>query len=36
MVAGKIILVMWFGGFVNSKVYLEQVLRGTVWPAVKV
>jgi coenzyme F420-reducing hydrogenase gamma subunit len=34
MVDGMILPVVWFEGSVNSEVYLEQVLKGTVWPAV--
>ena len=35
MVDGRILPVVWFQGSVTSSVYLEQVLKGTVWPTVK-
>ena len=35
MVDGKILPVVWFDGSVNSEVFLEEVLKKTVWRAVK-
>ena len=35
IVDGRILPVVWFQGSVNSKVYLEQVLKNTVWQSVK-
>ena len=35
MVDGRILPVVWYQGSVTSTVYLEQVTKGTVWPAVK-
>lgn len=35
IVDGKCLPVVWFEGSVNSQVYLEKVLQGTVWPAVR-
>ena len=31
----KVTSVVWFMGSFNSDVYLEKVLKGTVWPALK-
>ena len=35
IVDGRILPVVWFQGSVNSNVYLEQVLKNTVWQSVK-
>ena len=35
IVDGRILPIVWFEGSVNSKVYLERVLQGCVWPAVR-
>ena len=32
---GRCLPVVWFNGLVNSDVYLDQVLKRTVWPAVR-
>jgi hypothetical protein len=35
IVDGRCLPVVWLEGSVNGKVYLNQVLKGTLWPAVK-
>lgn len=35
IIDGRVLPVVWFSGSVNGDVYLNQVLKGTVWPAVK-
>ena len=35
IIDGRCLPVVWFSGSVNGEVYLNEVLKGTVWPAVK-